>query len=168
VTATVIANIAKRSRLTAWIAALALLAMMAWATPAAAGDGTGPVHVSSGRIIDLGIVKSRYADPRRVVVWLPDGYRPHGPKHAVLYMHDGQNLFDKATAGYGMEWGIDETLGRLIRERKVRPTIVVGMWNTPKRLQEYVPCKAFNSLPADYRGKVKALYGGQPLSDGYL
>jgi pimeloyl-ACP methyl ester carboxylesterase len=83
-------------------------------------------------------------------------------------MHDGQNLFDKATAGYGMEWQIDETLDRLIRERKVRRAIVVGIWNTPKRLQEYVPSKAFAYLPPDYRKKVRALYGGDPLSDGYL
>jgi hypothetical protein len=55
---------------------LAVLALVA--TPAFAGDGTGPVHVSSGQIFDLGVVTSRYADPRRVVVWLPDGYRPHG------------------------------------------------------------------------------------------
>lgn len=143
-----------------------LLALVA--SPASAGDGTGPVHVSAGRIVDLGIIKSRYADPRRVVVWLPSSYRRHGPRHAVLYMHDGQNLFDKATAGYGKEWEIDEHLDRLIRRKKVRPTIVVGIWNTPKRLQEYVPSKAFEALPADYRGRVAALYGGEPLSDGYL
>jgi len=145
----------------------ALLAMLA-STPALAGDGTGPVHVSSGTVVDLGIVKSRYADPRRVVVWLPPHYSERGPKHAVLYMHDGQNLFDDQTAGYGHEWQIDEHLSKLMADKRVRPTIVVGIWNTPKRLQEYVPSKAFASLPADYRGKVKALYGGDPLSDGYL
>jgi len=148
-----------------WLFALLMLLAP---VPALAGDGAGPVHVSAGTIVDLGIIKSKYADPRRVVVWLPDGYSAKGPKHAVLYMHDGQNLFDKATAGYGMEWEIDEHLSKLIAENKVRPTIVVGIWNTPKRLQEYVPSKAFTSLPADYRGKVKALYGGEPLSDGYL
>jgi len=147
---------------------LIALALMLGASPAIAGDGTGPVHVSAGSIVDLGVLTSNYADPRRVVVWLPDGYRPKGPKYAVLYMHDGQNLFDKATAGYGMEWEIDEHLSKLIAEKKVRPTIVVGIWNTPKRLQEYVPSKAFTTLPADYRAKVKALYGGDPLSDGYL
>jgi pimeloyl-ACP methyl ester carboxylesterase len=136
--------------------------------PAWAGDGTGPVHVSAGRIVDLGVLKSKYADPRRVVVWLPPSYSKRGPKHAVLYMHDGQNLFDKATAGYGMEWEIDEHLSKLIADKKVRPTIVVGIWNTPKRLQEYVPSKAFTSLPPEYRDKVRALYGGDPLSDGYL
>jgi len=146
---------------------LALLFLFA-ATPAVAGDPLGPVHVSAGTIVDLGVLKSKYADPRRVVVWLPPGYKQRGPKYAVLYMHDGQNLFDTATAGYGMEWEIDEHLSRLIAEKKVRPTIVVGIWNTPKRLQEYVPSKAFNGLPPEYREKVRALYGGDPLSDGYL
>lgn len=147
---------------------LVALSLMVMAAPAAAGDAMGPVHVSAGTIVDLGVLKSRYADPRRVVVWLPPSYSPHGPKHAVLYMHDGQNLFDKATAGYGMEWEIDEHLSKLIAEKKVRPTVVVGIWNTPKRLQEYVPSKAFNGLPPEYREKVRALYGGDPLSDGYL
>jgi enterochelin esterase-like enzyme len=145
---------------------LALLMLVA--SPAVAGDPQGPVHVSAGTIVDLGIMKSKYADPRRVVVWLPPGYSSRGSKHAVLYMHDGQNLFDKATAGYGMEWEIDEHLSQLIADKKVRPTIVVGIWNTPKRLQEYVPSKAFNGLPDEYRQKVRALYGGDPLSDGYL
>jgi enterochelin esterase-like enzyme len=147
---------------------IAILVAMFIATPALAGDAMGPVHVSAGTIVDLGIVKSQYTDPRRVVVWLPRSYSSRGTKHAVLYMHDGQNLFDKATAGYGMEWEIDEHLSKLIADRKVRPTIVVGIWNTPKRLQEYVPSKALTSLPSEYRDKVRALYGGDPLSDGYL
>ena len=144
------------------------LCAMLICSPALAGDAMGPVHVSSGTIVDLGIVKSKYADPRRVVVWLPPSYSKGGPKHAVLYMHDGQNLFDNETAGYGHEWEIDEHLSKLIADKKVRPTIVVGIWNTPKRLQEYVPSKAFATLPAEYRGNVKALYGGDPLSDSYL
>lgn len=140
---------------------LALACLMA-VTPAEAQ------RVSSGTIVDLGVVQSKFTDPRKVVVWLPTGYKPDGPKYAVLYMHDGQNLFDKSTAGYGMEWGIDETLDRLIRERKVRPTIVVGIWNTQKRLREYVPSKAFEHLPSRYMDRVRGLYGGDPLSDGYL
>ena len=145
-----------------------LVAMLMLVAAPVAADPLQAVHVSAGTIVDLGILKSKYTDPRRVVVWLPPGYSARGPKHAVLYMHDGQNLFDKATAGYGMEWEVDEHLSALIAENKVRPTIVVGIWNTPKRLQEYVPSKAFTTLPADYRDKVRALYGGDPLSDGYL
>jgi enterochelin esterase-like enzyme len=146
----------------------ALLVLFA-AMPAAAQTQTGPApKVSAGTIVDLGVVHSKYTDPRRVVVWRPAGYRPHGAKYAVLYMHDGQNLFDKATAGYGKEWEIDEHLDRLIRDKKVRPAIVVGIWSTPKRLQEYVPAKAFAHLPPAYMDRVRGLYGGNPLSDGYL
>jgi enterochelin esterase-like enzyme len=155
-------------RLFAAIASAALALLATTPSPALAGDANGPVHVSAGTIVDLGVLQSKYADPRRVVVWLPSGYKAHGPKYAVLYMHDGQNLFDKGTAGYGMEWEVDEHLDKLIRDKKVRPTIVVGIWNTPKRLQEYVPSKAFRGLPAAYQKKVRALYGGDPLSDGYL
>jgi enterochelin esterase-like enzyme len=147
---------------------LFLVALLLCLAAPVAAEPLQPVHVSSGTIVDLGVLTSKYTDPRRVVVWLPDGYKPRGPKYAVLYIHDGQNLFDKATAGYGMEWEIDEHLSKLIADKKVRPTIVVGIWNTPKRLQEYVPSKAFTTLPPSYRSKVRALYGGDPLSDGYL
>jgi len=139
---------------------LALLLLLT-AAPAAA-------KINAGRLVDLGTLQSRYADPRRVTVWLPSGYTPNGPRHAVLYMHDGQNLFDPETGYGGMEWKLDETLDRLISERKVRPTIVVAIWNTPKRLREYVPSKAFAHLPPRYINQVRGLYGGDPLSDGYL
>jgi pimeloyl-ACP methyl ester carboxylesterase len=139
---------------------LALLLLLT-AAPATA-------KINAGRLVDLGTVRSRHADPRRVTVWLPSGYTPNGPRHAVLYMHDGQNLFDPETGYGGMEWKLDETLDRLIRERKVRPTIVVAIWNTPKRLREYVPSKAFAHLPPRYMDQVRGLYGGDPLSDGYL
>ena len=124
--------------------------------------------VGAGTLVDLGVVQSKFADARHVTVWLPSSYSPKGPRHAVLYMHDGQNLFDPETGYGGMEWRIDETLDRLIREKQVRPTIVVAIWNTPKRLQEYVPAKALAHLPPQYMDRVRGLYGGNPLSDGYL
>jgi predicted alpha/beta superfamily hydrolase len=142
------------------LAQLLALAIV-WACPAAA-------KVSAGTLDDLGVVQSRYADPRKVTVWLPSSYSADGPRHAVLYMHDGQNLFDPETGYGGMEWKLDEVLDRLIAANAVRPTIVVAIWNTPKRLREYVPSKAFTHLPPRYMGRVRALYGGDPLSDGYL
>lgn len=141
---------------------LLILFLFAFCTAPAAAK------VSAGTLVDLGVLQSKFADARRVTVWLPSGYDQHGPKYSVLYMHDGQNLFDKDSAGYGMEWQIDETLDRLIREKAVRPTIVVGIWNTPKRLREYVPAKVVADLPSAYADKLRALYGGGPLSDGYL
>lgn len=148
---------------------LALFAACLFATPAAHAEPSRDVPVvSAGRIVDLGVMKSAYAEARRAVVWLPEGYARRGKRHAVLYMHDGQNLFDDQTAGYGHEWKIDEVASRLIREGKMRPTIVVGIWNTPRRLRDYVPSKAFTHLPPAYMDRVRGLYGGDPLSDGYL
>lgn len=140
---------------------LALLWALVLAAPAAA-------KISAGTLDDLGVVQSRFADPRRVQVWLPSSYRTGGPRHAVLYMHDGQNLLDPETGYGGMEWKVDEVLDRLIAQNKVRPTIVVAIWNTPKRLREYVPSKAFTHLPPADMERVRGLYGGDPLSDGYL
>ncbi len=80
---------------------------------------------------------------RNIDVWLPPDYDANtGERCAVLYMHDGQNLFSPADASGGVEWGIDETLTRLIDEKKVRRTIVVGIWNTVYRFTEYTPQKA--------------------------
>lgn len=145
----------------------AALALVPFAAAAAEPTRVVP-EVSEGRIVDLGIVTSRHADPRRVIVWLPAHYSDKGMPYAVLYMHDGQNLFDKATAGYGMEWQVDEVASQLMRDGKMRQAIVVGIWNTPKRLREYVPSKAFDRLPPQYMERVRGLYGGHPLSDGYL
>jgi pimeloyl-ACP methyl ester carboxylesterase len=83
-------------------------------------------------------------------------------------MHDGQNLFDPKTGFGGKEWGVDEAAAKLIASGEMPRTIVVGIWNTPKRLREYVPSKAFARLPARYMDRVRGLYGGDPLSDGYL
>jgi enterochelin esterase-like enzyme len=49
----------------------------------------------------------------------------------LFYMHDGQNLFDPKLSFIGVDWGIDETMTRLIAEGKIREAIVVGVWNTP-------------------------------------
>jgi predicted alpha/beta superfamily hydrolase len=110
------------------------------AVPAPATAPMTPPVVSSGRAVTLGLVRSAHVAPRRVDVWLPAGYdAPGAPRYGVLYMHDGQNLFDPALAFGGAEWRVDEVLGSLLAERAVRPTIVVGVWNTPARFAEYMP-----------------------------
>lgn len=86
---------------------------------------------------------SAFVAARHVDVWLPPGYDPGNAKgYPVLYMHDGQNLFDPKTSYTGIPWGVDETMARLLREGKVRPAIVVGVWNTERRVAEYMPQKA--------------------------
>jgi len=93
---------------------------------------------------------------RTLVVYLPPGYEalPEG-RYPVLYLQDGQNLFDPATAYAGHEWRADETADELIAAREVEPLIMVGIYNTGEhRIEEYTPS------PDPKRGGGKAdLYG---------
>lgn len=122
---------------------------------------------TSGRLVEHADVASAHAATRNVTVWLPPGYDGSDARYPVLYMHDGQNLFDASKAPFG-EWCVDEHLGRLIGAGQVRAPIVVGVWNTPLRLREYVPADLIAALPSDMRDDVQAIYGGPSLSDGYL
>ncbi len=74
---------------------------------------------------------------RRIWIYLPEGYAKAKKHYPVLYMHDGQNVFDAATSSYG-EWGVDECLDSLIRSGKPA-CIVVGIDNGPERMNEYNP-----------------------------
>lgn len=78
--------------------------------------------------------------PRSIYVYLPAGYGQFPEvRYPVLYMHDGQNLFDPARAYMGQTWRAEETLNHLIKHKIIRPIIVVGIDNTPDRLAEYTP-----------------------------
>lgn len=86
---------------------------------------------------------STHVAPRHVDIWLPPGYEKNPDKrYPVLYMHDGQNVFDPATSYTKIDWGVDEAMTRLIQTGQAREAIVVGIWNTSRRLQEYMPAKA--------------------------
>ena len=97
----------------------------------------------TGTVLRYPSMPSGHVAARNVDVWLPPGYDREPDKHyPVLYMHDGQNLFDPATSYGGVDWGIDETMTRMIATGEVREAIVVGVWNTPKRREEYMPQRA--------------------------
>lgn len=77
---------------------------------------------------------------RDIVVWLPIGYNPQkNPDkcYPVLYMQDGQNILDPKTAFVGKDWRVDETIMKLIKQKKIKEIIVVGIYNSPDRLDEY-------------------------------
>jgi len=75
---------------------------------------------------------------RDVAVWLPPDYESDTSKqYPVLYMHDGQNLFDPATASFGVDWQADETADSLIKQGKIPPMIIVGISSTRNRMIEY-------------------------------
>jgi predicted alpha/beta superfamily hydrolase len=85
-------------------------------------------------------IKGDSIKPRDVIVWLPPDYDKNTKKrYPVLYMHDGQNIFDPKTASFKVDWQLDETADSLIRMKKMRPVIIVGIYNTSDRMQEYCP-----------------------------
>ncbi len=97
----------------------------------------------TGTLLRYESMPSRHVTPRNVDVWLPPDYdADNGRRYPVLYMHDGQNLFDPATSYGGVDWGVDETMTRLIENGEIRPAIVVGIWNSPRRREEYMPQRA--------------------------
>ena len=115
-------------------------------------------------------VPSTFNNPRNVDVWLPPKYNESDANgYNVLYMHDGQNLFESQKSFIGVDWGLDQTLAVLCQKDEIRPTIVVGIWNTPHRLREYLPQRPFCEHQSQQsRGRVVKRYGGVPISDKYL
>jgi predicted alpha/beta superfamily hydrolase len=99
-------------------------------------------HTLTGNIKRHSAFRSKILGNRRdVLVYLPPGYRRFSRTHyPVLYMHDGQNVFDVATSFAGVEWGVDETAERLIRAKLIEPVIIVAVANTgEERVHEYTP-----------------------------
>lgn len=108
--------------------------------------------------------QSKYIPARDVKVMLPTDYDAK-KSYPVIYMHDGQMLFDSISSWNKQEWGVDETVDRLIKAQKIRPVIVVGINNNLNRYLEYMPNKPIEELSLmDRKDKFK----GKILSDEYL
>lgn len=125
--------------------------------------------MSAGTLRRFEAFPSRYIQPRNVDVWLPEGYDPR-KRYPVLYMHDGQMLFDSSATWNKQEWGVDETADSLVKAGSLQPFIVVGIWNNGKyRHAEYFPQRPIAFLP---RVVQDSLIGTelmqQPKADDYL
>ncbi len=131
--------------------------------------------VSSGTIKHYQTFESKYIPAHTVDIWLPEGYDTK-TKYAVLYMNDGKWLFDSTMLKGKQEWGVDETITKLVKENKIKETIVVGIWNAEKkRHSEYFPQKPFESFSLstqDSLYKIKRndglLFNDKIRSDNYL
>jgi predicted alpha/beta superfamily hydrolase len=134
-------------------------------------------QASTGKLVRHADFPSKYVSARHIDVWLPDGYDGR-EKYAVLYMHDGQMLYDSNASWNKQAWDVDDVLGNMIAGKKTRKTIVVGVWNGgATRHADYFPQKPFESLPNAFRdslleegkraGGVK-LFATSVQSDGYL
>jgi len=86
---------------------------------------------------------SKFLSTRRdIIVYIPPGYRESLDRYPVLYLQDGQNLFDPGTAFGGQDWRAHETADALIMQGLVEPLIIVGIHNTGvKRMSEYTPTR---------------------------
>jgi enterochelin esterase-like enzyme len=150
-----------------WLGAAAALALGARAQ--ASAQSPNLPQVSVGRIERLPGLRFEHIDARPVDVWLPPGYEP-GRRHAVLYLHDGQNVFDDALAFGGVSWGMPATAGALQATGALRPFIVVAIWNGgPSRSAEFYPPEFAPHLPAHaLPWLMEQTRGAAPAADAYL
>lgn len=110
--------------------------------------------LSNGSLFRLDSLPSKHITSRPVDVWLPESYSKE-KKYAVLYMHDGQMLFDSTTTWNKQEWKVDEWASKLMHKEKTKNFIVVGIHNIPDiRWQDLFPQKAFNYLEETVRDSL--------------
>ncbi len=133
--------------------------------------------VLTGKVVRVENFISEYVTARNIDIWLPEGYDGK-KKFAVLYMHDGQMLFDSLATWNKQAWEVDDVLGPLMKSKKIRDVIVVGIWNGgPTRHTDYFPQKPFESLSQAQRDTIYkatrtngySVFGdGKVHSDDYL
>ena len=98
---------------------------------------------------------TKFIVPRTVDVWLPSNYSKD-KKYSVLYMHDGQMLFDASSTWNKQEWMVDEVVSKLNAENKIEDMIVVAIWNIPTiRHADLFPKKPLQQLSKD---KIEFIY----------
>ena len=107
--------------------------------------------------------ESKHVEARPVRIWTPSDYDPE-QKYDVIYMHDGQNLFDSSITWNYQEWGVDECMSKLMADGQIRPCIVVGIDNISEiRYEEYYPTAICSTVPGGVLPE-----GFKPLGDEYL
>ncbi|MBR5724589.1 MAG: hypothetical protein IKX62_04355 [Bacteroidales bacterium] len=114
--------------------------------------------------------KSGLVIPRNVYVWVPDDYSKN-KKYAVVYMSDGQNLFDPEKMFNHQEWRVDEVFGGLLEEGRIQDCIVVGVANSFRtRSQEYFPQDVFELYSPELKeySRSKRLGEQDLLGNDYL
>lgn len=127
----------------------------------------------AGKLMRIDSFPTVNITPRPVDIWLPSNY-DKTKKFAVLYMHDGQMLFDSTTTWNQQEWKVDEWASQLMNANKTKNFIVVGVHNIPKiRWQDLYPQKALDYMPENIRDSIFTLASSQGIKikmqgDDYL
>ena len=124
--------------------------------------------VKFGSIDRIENFQTKLISPRNIDIWLPDGYT-RDKKYKVVYMHDGQMLFDAANTWNKTAWEADDTFGKLMLEGKIQDCIIVGVWNVELRHADYFPQKIINQIPESTRKIIQEnQLKGAPMADNYL
>lgn len=123
-------------------------------------------QVSPGTVVNVPQFASSLIPARDIHVWIPEDYNPN-KRYGVLYMHDGQAIFDPECNWNHQTWNIDSVAGALIGQGLVEPFIVVGIDNTEAREFEYMPQRAMDYLPAS-DSLLLTLDRNQFVADNYL
>lgn len=132
--------------------------------------------VPFGKLVRIENFQSGFVSPRNVDIWLPEGFAV-AKKYGVLYMHDGQMLFDSSVTWNKQSWDVAGVATNLFRDKKIKDFIVVGIWNSgPTRHADYFPAKPFEKLLQEQKdsvsirleraGKSTGIF--LPQSDNYL
>ncbi len=124
---------------------------------------------ATGRIERLENFVSRHVAARHIDVWLPTDFNS-AKRYQVLYMHDGQNLFDGRLNWTKKSWQADVAVQRLVKAGRIADTIIIGIWNNgPERYAEYFPEKMLALAPESVRYEyVAEASNGKSKSDAYL
>jgi len=101
------------------------------------GDGQASTATSHVYMLDTDFPMPQLSTSRKIWIYLPPDYFTSVKKYPVLYMHDGQNLFDRNLSAFG-EWRVDESLDSLFATGD-NGIVVVGIENGPNRINEYSP-----------------------------
>ncbi len=126
----------------------------------------------TGHIDRIAPLPSAWVGPREVQVWLPPGYdqardaEGHPRRYPVLYLHDGQNLFDSAAAG--AEWQVDETAQRLVLAGHIQPVVIVAVASTNSRTFDYTPVPYSGPSRTGSVGSLAPEGGGAAAYGRYL
>ncbi|WP_411893360.1 alpha/beta hydrolase [Winogradskyella sp. A2] len=129
------------------------------------------INLSSGKLLRLEALPSNFIRSRPVDVWLPENYTTKN-RYSVLYMHDGQMLFDGPSTWNKQEWEVDEWATKLMLEEKTENFIVVAIHNIAEiRWEDLFPQKCFEFIPEDKRAQLKSISGSKEFKlngDNYL
>ena len=152
-----------------FIAIIALLASCVSTTTPEAPFVQSNLEVTSGNLWRADIFSPELNETIKIEVWTPKGYTD-SKKYPVIYMHDGQNLFDANSTWNHQAWEIDSVLGSLIADKKVKPAIVVGIHSVDTtRIGDLMPERVVEMTPSgEVRDFIDLMCRGQYRADEYL